>query len=140
MLLRFGYLIGYQGPADSFINSKNLPSALLQPDVIDDNIAHNLALGRIKQLDHTPTKHFISSPLGLVPKHDESFRKIHHLSYPTAPQLTTTSLQNLQRFLIYPYKVSLPESSTRDDMLYPLKEISEMPFIIFLLHLTSNGY
>lgn len=33
---------------------KNLSSALLQPDVIDDNIVHNLALGKIKQLDHTP--------------------------------------------------------------------------------------
>lgn len=82
ILLRFGYLIGYQRPVDSFINSKTLFFALLQPNVIDDNIAYNLALGRIKQLDHTPTNHFISSPLGLVPKHDGGFRKIHHLSHP----------------------------------------------------------
>lgn len=28
-----------------------------------------------------PFLRFISSPLGLVPKHDGGFRKIHHLSY-----------------------------------------------------------
>lgn len=64
MLLRFGCLIGCEGP-DAFINSKNLPSALIQPDVIDQNIASNLALGRIIEID-APTNHFISSPLGLV--------------------------------------------------------------------------
>ena len=104
MLLRFGCLIGYKGP-DAFINSKKLPSALIQPDVIDQNIASNLALGRIIEID-APTNHFISSPLGLVPKHDGGFRKIHHLSYPhgssvndyiasEASTLSYSSLQNV---------------------------------------------
>lgn len=80
MLLRFGCLIGYERP-DAFISSKILPSALIQPDVIDKNIARDLALSRITQVN-PPTDHSISSPLGLVPKHDRGFRKIHHLSYP----------------------------------------------------------
>lgn len=104
MLLRFGCLIGYEGPSDSFIDSKNLPSALIQPDFIDENIAHDLALVRIKQLNYTPTEHFISSPLGLVPKHDGGFRKIHHLSYPhgfsvndyIASEFATLSYSSLQ--------------------------------------------
>ena len=81
MLLRFGCLIGYQGP-DAFIDSKNLPSVLIQPDVIDNKMTSDLASGKIIQID-PPTKHSISFPLGLIPKHDGSLRKIHHLSYPS---------------------------------------------------------
>lgn len=102
MLLRFGCLIGYEGP-DAFIDSKSLPSALIQSDVIDANIANNLALGRIVQIP-TPTEYSISSPLGLVPKYDGGFRKIHHLSYPRgssvndyiASEFSTLSYSSLQ--------------------------------------------
>lgn len=80
MLLRFGCLLGYQGP-DAFILSTNLPSALIDPTVIDDKLANELSAGRVVEVnDLTPP--FISSPLGLVPKHDAGFWKIHHLSYP----------------------------------------------------------
>lgn len=46
MLLSLGCLIGFKGP-DAFIDSKDLPSFLIQPDVIDKNIANNLALQKI---------------------------------------------------------------------------------------------
>lgn len=80
ILLRFGCLINYKRP-DAFISSKNLLSALIQPDVIDKNIVHDLALSRIMQVNLL-TDHSILSPLGLVPKHNRRFRKIHHYLYP----------------------------------------------------------
>ena len=39
-------------------------------------------IGRVGEVNN-PAPPFISSPLGLVPKHDGGFRKIHHLSYPS---------------------------------------------------------
>lgn len=45
ILLRFGCLVDNHGP-DAFIFSNNLSSALMDSDVIDKSIAHNLRLGR----------------------------------------------------------------------------------------------
>jgi hypothetical protein len=78
-ILQFGTLIGYEGP-DSLIISKNQESVYLAPEVIDAKLDDDLAVGRI-----VPTSQsfpFISSPLGLVPKHDGGFRRIHNLSHP----------------------------------------------------------
>ena len=80
MLLRFGCLLGYKEP-DAFILSDNLPSALIDPSVIYDKLAHDLSIGSVVEVNN-PAPPFISSPLGLVPKHDRGFRKVHHLSYP----------------------------------------------------------
>jgi hypothetical protein len=73
-ILQFGTLVGYEGP-DSLIISKNQESVYLAPEVIDAKLHDDLAMGRI-----VPTFPFISSPLGLVPKHDGGFRRIHNLS------------------------------------------------------------
>ena len=43
-------------------------------------ITEDLKAGLIKPI--TPSKPFISSPLGLVPKGDGGWRRIHHLSFP----------------------------------------------------------
>lgn len=102
MLLRFGCLIGYEG-LDAFNDSKNLLFVLIKPDVIDANIANDLALERIVRIDK-PIEHSISSLLGLVPKHDGGFKKIHHLSYPhgssvnnyIASEFSTLSYSSLQ--------------------------------------------
>lgn len=48
---------------------------------ITTKLSKDLALGKVKELDTTPSP-FISSLLSLVPKHDSSFRRIHYLSYP----------------------------------------------------------
>lgn len=80
MLLRFACLLGYKYP-DAWILSKNLPLALLDLEIIDNKLAHDLKLGRVVEVKN-PTYLFISSPLGLVPKHDGGFRKIYHLSFP----------------------------------------------------------
>lgn len=69
-------------------SQKTLPSALLDPEIIDNKLAHDLKLGRVVEVGN-PTCPFISSSLGLVRKHDGGFRKIHHLSSQTALPLTT---------------------------------------------------
>ena len=47
---------------------------------MDNHISRELALRRITIVE--PTGPLISSPLGFVPKHDGSYRRIHHLSHP----------------------------------------------------------
>jgi hypothetical protein len=79
-ILRFGALLGYEGPEIGII-SANHPSSALAAGVIDDKLAEDLARGRVKQC--LPAPPFISSPLGLVPKGDGGFRRIHDLSTPT---------------------------------------------------------
>jgi Reverse transcriptase (RNA-dependent DNA polymerase)/RNase H-like domain found in reverse transcriptase len=78
-ILRFGALIGYEGP-DRYILSKNLLSANDAPDVMHDKLLEDLRLRRV--LPTIPQQPFISSPLGFAPKHDGGLRRIHHLSHP----------------------------------------------------------
>ena len=79
MVLRFGAELGYEGP-DAFILSDNLASALEDLTIIDKKLQEDLASGRVT-LVHQPSRPFICSPLGLVPKHDGGLRRIHHLSH-----------------------------------------------------------
>ena len=78
-ILTFGAQIGYTGP-EAFILSKNLSTAVLAPSVIENKLYADLQSKRV--LPVNPSLPFISSPLGLVPKHDGGWRRIHHLSYP----------------------------------------------------------
>lgn len=75
---RFGADLRYKVSRDVFILSKNLASALDDLGVIDRKLSEDLIL---KQVLEVPDP-FISSPLGLVPKHNSGFRRIHHLSHP----------------------------------------------------------
>ena len=75
MILRFGAELGYQDPPDAFILSDNLASVLEDPAIIDKKLAEDLAMGRVVGVKE-PTPPFISSPLGLVPKHDGGWRRI----------------------------------------------------------------
>ena len=78
-ILQFGAMLGYTGPK-TLLLSKNLSSAFLLPQVMEEKIQADLRLGRIAET--TPTFPLISSPLGFVPKPNGSWRKIHHLSFP----------------------------------------------------------
>ncbi len=80
MILRFGAQLDYEGP-NTFILSKNLMSALADTGIIDKKLAEDLRCRQVEKVTN-PTLPFISSPLGLVPKHDGGWRKIHHLSHP----------------------------------------------------------
>lgn len=79
-ILTYGCQVGYSGPF-AFILSKNLMSSKLDPKVITSQLHDDLLRGRVVQV--LPVSPFISSPLGLVPKHDGGFRRIQLLSFPT---------------------------------------------------------
>ncbi len=80
MVLQFGVELGYKGP-DAFILSEILASALEDPTIIEKKHQEDLASGRVTLL-HQPSRPFICSSLGLVPKHNGGWRRIHHLSHP----------------------------------------------------------
>lgn len=82
MILRFGAEPDYEGPSNAFILSNNLASALEDPATIEKKLHEDLASSRVTQLQEPPTPPYIFSPLGLVPKNDGGWRRIHHLSYP----------------------------------------------------------
>ena len=79
-ILEFGTLVGYNGP-QSLIISDNQDSVYLSPRIIDSKLQDDLSRGRIVATTTQPP--FISSPLGLVPKSDGGFRRIHNLSHPS---------------------------------------------------------
>jgi hypothetical protein len=79
-ILAFGTLIGYEGP-EVLILSENLESAQINVDIITDILENDLILHRVLLLNH-PSKPFICSSLGLTPKPDGGWRRIHHLSHP----------------------------------------------------------
>ena len=78
-ILEFGALVGYDGP-NSLLLSKNHTSVNLSTKVFASKIESDLITQRISVT--RPTKPFICSPLGLVPKKDGGFRRIHDLSFP----------------------------------------------------------
>ena len=78
-ILKKGCRIGYDGEKQ-LILSKNLKSINLDVQSLQSTLDDDLIKGRV--IHRFPTFPFISSPLGLVPKHDGGFRRIHHLSYP----------------------------------------------------------
>ena len=65
-------------PMDAFILSKNLS---VDTDIIDKKLREDLTLRRVIEFK-APIPPFIPPPLGLVPKHDGGWRKIHHISHP----------------------------------------------------------
>jgi len=81
-IITFGAKIGYTGPDRRFIG-QNFPSASKVPGQIAADIAKRIELGQFHEYPpgELPEK-FISSPLGLSPKHDGTWRRIHNLSYP----------------------------------------------------------
>lgn len=78
-ILRYGVRIGYEGPLQRLI-STNQPSANNDLIAIQSQLDIDLSLLRV--MATTSSFPYISSPLGLVPKHDGSWRRIHNLSHP----------------------------------------------------------
>jgi hypothetical protein len=101
---RFGFKVGYTGIPLSTI-STNLVSVNERPAIIKKYIDEELAAGRILgPFVAPPFEIFQCSPVGLVPKKDkDSFRVIHHLSYPEGksvndhipPESTKVSYQSV---------------------------------------------
>lgn len=78
-IITFGAQLGYSGPPTR-LTSKNLVSAMEAPEVITQQLNADLNCGRVSLCNTLP--HPSSSPLGLVPKSDGGWRRIHHLSHP----------------------------------------------------------
>ena len=76
-----GAKIEYIGPSHLLL-SPNHPSASEAPDVLSNDLTKQMNAHRITRVTGTPTTHFVSSSLGLVPKSDGGWRRIHDLSYP----------------------------------------------------------
>ena len=79
----YGFPLHYQGDP-SFLEAKNLLSALQHPRVVDMKLGKELAANRLAgPFKSPPFQSFCVSPLGLVPKKiPGDFRLIHHLSFP----------------------------------------------------------
>lgn len=79
----YGFHLGCTDLPSSKV-SRNHKSAIEHPSVIQDFIAQGRELGRIAgPFPSPPFTHFVSSPLGVVPKSEPGkFRVIHDLSFP----------------------------------------------------------
>ncbi len=77
-----GFRLHFQGPRQP-LNSKNLSSAVQNPQVVDKKLEQELAANRLAgPFTIPPFQSFCVSPLGLVPKKvPGDFRLIHHLSF-----------------------------------------------------------
>lgn len=75
-----GAKIRYCGPKQKII-SGNLPSATNDPDTFTADLENQIAADRLTEVSEVGD-YFISSPLGLAPKSNGKWRKIHYLSYP----------------------------------------------------------
>ena len=92
VVLRDSATTGYDRPSQHIL-SDNLKSAVLAPDMIEEKLFEEVALGRAS---------FMCSPLGLVRKPDGGYRRTHHLSHP--PGCSTNDGINADiRHLQYPY-------------------------------------
>ena len=80
-ILRKGAKIGYRGPNITHRNT-NHHSALDAPEILSSDLQKQLHHDRLNQIDPATEAPFVCSPLGLVPKHDGGWRRIHDLSFP----------------------------------------------------------
>ena len=80
-ILRKGAKIGFCGQI-SHHRSTNHQSALAAPDILTSDLHKQLQHNRLVQVNLHDEPRFVCSPLGLVPKHDGGWRRIHDLSFP----------------------------------------------------------
>ena len=84
--------VGFTGRRTSRF-SRNLPSAVSQPNIVTENLSKEVALGRVVgPFPSPPLPNFQVSPIGLVPKkHTAKFRTIFHLSFPKSGETSINS-------------------------------------------------
>lgn len=81
---RNGFDIGYKGPTNRQSNSKNIPLRVGNPTELWNKLIKEVKTGRVVgPFDRVQFSDFIQSPIGLVPKAENSgkTRLIFHLSY-----------------------------------------------------------
>ena len=80
-ILRTGAKIGYRGPTLCHRHT-NHQSARTAPEILTADLHKQLEHHRLTQVDPQAEAQYVCSPLGLVPKHDGGWRRIHDLSFP----------------------------------------------------------
>ena len=79
---KYGFKLGFHGPRQG-MECKNLKSAYVHPKETQEKIDKEVTLGRIVgPFEKTPVSNLKISPIGIIPKPDQSWRLITHLSYP----------------------------------------------------------
>lgn len=81
LITKYRARVGYSGPQRYLLNKPH-PSALQAPRILTQDLEKQVLHDRLDRLCGTPPPPYISSPLGLVEKHDGGWRRIHDLSYP----------------------------------------------------------
>ena len=81
LIIKHGVRVGYTGP-HRFLLQHPHPSALQAPDILAADLEKQCSHNRLTQIPYQPNSPFISSPLGLVPKANGGYRRIHDLSCP----------------------------------------------------------
>ena len=79
-ILRKGAKIEYRGSPLNHRN-KNYFSALSASDILTTNLQKQLQQNRLTMIDMNFEPQFVCSPLGLVSKHDDDWRRIHDLFF-----------------------------------------------------------
>ena len=102
-----GFAEGFKIPCEPFkykYQHYNHKSATDNPSIVDEIVLKEIKLGRVLgPFKQPPFDNLQTSPLGLVPKSDNSYRLIHDLSYPfdnsvnsnILPQHKSVSYQSL---------------------------------------------
>ena len=80
-ILRKGAKIGHRGDIP-FHRNQNHHSALDAPGILTADLQKQTQHGRLALVDPQQEPRYVCSPLGLVPKHDGGWRRIHDLSFP----------------------------------------------------------
>ena len=80
-IIRKGAKIGYRGPPLHHRN-QNHQSARAAPDILTADLQKQLQYDRLTRVEPQEEAQYVCSPLGLVPKHDGGWRRIHDLSFP----------------------------------------------------------
>ena len=80
-IIRKGAKIGYVGPTLNHRNQNHL-SATSAPDILTADLQKQLQYDRLTKVDPQDHAKYVCSPLGLVPKADGGWRRIHDLSFP----------------------------------------------------------
>ena len=80
-ILRKGAKIGYRGPNLTHRHTNHY-SALDAPKILSSDLQKQLHHNRLVRIDPNTDVPFVYSPLGLIPKHNGRWRRIHNLSFP----------------------------------------------------------
>jgi len=143
-----GFSLQYTGPRTSR-NSRNLRSAVANPDILLSKIKKEVNEGRVAgPFSEPPFENLIVSPLGLVPKKQKGeFRMIHHLSYPEGgsindfidPKLSSVQYTSFDAAITFIQKLGRNCKLFKMDLKNAFRNLPIHPSDFHLLGFSFNG-